>query len=213
MSSNPQLLSELLRPQQLGDLTLPEETIQRLQRMVGSGRIMNLIFYGKPGIGKTSAARVIIETANGKANALECNGSLASGIDYVRDTLEKWASHRGMFGGPKICFVDEADGLSPAAQASLRCVIENKRHCRFLFTANNIGKLSPALQSRMMPLCFDIAPSETEAVVKRITARYEVRLSELGIKFDPKRLREVVGIYYPDFRAIANNLEFEFGLS
>ena len=213
MSSNPQLLSELLRPQQLGDITLPDETLQRLQRMVESGSIMNLIFYGKPGAGKTSAARVIIDVVNGKANALECNGSLASGVGYVRDKIEQWASHRGMFGGPKICFVDEADGLSVAAQASLRYVIENKHHCRFLFTANNIGKLSPALQSRMMPLCFDIATSDTEGVVKRITARYEVRLSELGVKFDLKRLREIVGIYYPDFRAIANNFQFEFGLS
>ncbi len=169
---------------------------------------MNLIFYGKPGGGKTSAARVIIDAANGKANALECNGSLASGVGYVRDTIEQWASHRGIFGGPKICFVDEADGLTGAAQASLRHVIENKRHCRFLFT-----KLTPAIQSRMMPLCFDIAPSGSENLVKRITARYEVRLSELGVKFDPKRLREIVGIYYPDFRHIANNFEFEFGLS
>jgi hypothetical protein len=65
----------------------------------------------------------------------------------------------------------------------------------------------------MMPLCFDIAPSETEEVVKRITGRYEAKLAELGVKFEPKRLREIVGIYYPDLRAIANRFEFEFGSS
>ena len=49
--------------------------------------------------------------------------------------------------------------------------------------------------------------------VAQLTDRYEAKLSELRIKFDPKRLREIVGIYYPDFRAIANNFQFEFGLS
>ena len=60
MSCQKQPLSELLRPQQLSELTLPRKDIDRLQRMVESGWIMNMIFYGKPGLGKTSAARTII---------------------------------------------------------------------------------------------------------------------------------------------------------
>ena len=45
-----QLVSELLRPQQLDDLTLPRRVIDRLQRMIDTGTIMNMIFYGKPGM-------------------------------------------------------------------------------------------------------------------------------------------------------------------
>jgi DNA polymerase III delta prime subunit len=204
MSSDPQLLSELLRPRQLGDITLPEETIRRLQRMVDNGQIINMIFYGKPGLGKTSAARVIIAAMD--ASSYEVNGSSANGVDFVRDKIRQFASSVSFTGGLKICFIDEADGLSASAQASLRHVIEqSSKNCRFLFTANNIGKLSPALQSRMMPICFDIAPAEREGIVRRMEDHYETKLSELGVKFDPKRLREITGIYYPDFRAIANN--------
>jgi hypothetical protein len=42
------LLSELLRPQQLDDLTLPIPTIDRLKCMVDEGNIPNLLFYGGP---------------------------------------------------------------------------------------------------------------------------------------------------------------------
>jgi hypothetical protein len=40
--------------------------------------------------------------------------------------------------------------------------------------------------------------------------RYEKQLSELGIRFDRERLNEILGIYYPDLRSIANHIEFEF---
>jgi hypothetical protein len=59
----------------------------------------------------------------------------------------------------------------------------------------------------------DIAPAEREGIVSRMEDHYETKLSELDVKFDPKRLREIVGIYYPDFRTIANTFQLEFGLS
>ena len=142
MSRHRQLLSELLRPQQLGDLTLPRRDIDCLTRMVNSGSIMNMIFYGKPGLGKTSAARVIIGLL--EAEAIEINGSSATGIDTIRNRIEGFASSIAMTDKPKICFIDEADFLSKSAQSALRYVIENtSRNCRYLFTANNIGMLSP----------------------------------------------------------------------
>jgi hypothetical protein len=66
-----QLVSELLRPQQLGDLTLPQPIIDRLQRMIDSNSIMNMLFYGDAGLGKTSAARIL-------GNSLNYSGSLLS---------------------------------------------------------------------------------------------------------------------------------------
>ena len=47
-----QLVSELLRPQQLDDLTLPRSAIHRLRRMVELGTIMNMVFHGEPGLWK-----------------------------------------------------------------------------------------------------------------------------------------------------------------
>ena len=52
MSASHQLVSELLRPQQLGDLTLPKRIIDRLQRMIETDSVMNMLFHGEPGLGQ-----------------------------------------------------------------------------------------------------------------------------------------------------------------
>lgn len=207
------LLSELLRPQQLGDLTLPQRDIERLEHMLRSGNIMNMILYGPPGLGKTSAARVITKYLETHAEGFtyEFNGSSGNGADEVRK-INDYASGGSLILGPTICLIDEADFLSANAQASLRYIIENSSsRWRFLFTANEIRGFSDAIRSRMKAVCFDIAPSDRGEVMKRLIQRYEETLERLGIKYDEKRLREIVGIYFPDLRAIANGFEYEFG--
>jgi DNA polymerase III delta prime subunit len=209
MARTTQSVSELLRPQQLGDLTLPRSVIDRLQRMVDSGTIMNMIFYGKPGLGKTSAARALCKAIG--CDVYELNGSSLTGIDTVREKIEGYASSVSFRKKVKICFIDEADYLSKSAQAALRYVIERSyNNCRYLLTANDISKLIPAIQSRLMPICFDIAPADRAEVHANLMTRYETKLSESGIRFDKERLNEIVGIFYPDFRSIANHIEFEF---
>jgi putative ATPase len=83
MSCQKQPLSELLRPQQLGELTRPRKDIDRLKRMVESGWIMNMIFYGKPGLGKTSAARTIIRLV-GQEHAEINPSSLLQNVEGLR---------------------------------------------------------------------------------------------------------------------------------
>ncbi len=59
------LVSEILRPQALSDLTLPTPTILRLQRVIESGSMVNMLFYGPPGSGKTSTARIFKNAIGG----------------------------------------------------------------------------------------------------------------------------------------------------
>jgi DNA polymerase III delta prime subunit len=111
----------------------------------------------------------------------------------------------------KICFIDEADYLPSKLQDGLRELIElAPNHCRFLFTVNNLAKINDALRSRMTQICFDIGPAERPTVIEQLKALYEAKLHELGIEFDSRRLSELVGIYFPDLRAIANKIDYEF---
>jgi DNA polymerase III delta prime subunit len=205
-----QPLSELLRPQQLDDLTLPHRDIVRLQRMIENREVMNMAFHGQPGLGKTSAARIIANAVAGDSG-MEINGSSLTGIDSVREHIEPFARSGSVFGGRKLCFIDEADYLSRNAQASLRHIIENAwSNCGFLFTANDVGKLIPAIQSRLTLVCFHVTPAEREQVLQRLRARYRAKLGELGIAYDEVRLDELIGIYWPDLRKIAQQVEYEF---
>ena len=72
-----QSLSEILRPQTVSDLTLPTPIIDRLQKMIETNSIMNMLFYGKVGTGKTSAARLFEDSADFTfwvAAACSCSG-------------------------------------------------------------------------------------------------------------------------------------------
>ena len=105
---NTQLLSELLRPRSIAELNLPPDISNSLQRMEKSGSVMNLLFYGEPGIGKTSAARILTE----KTDVYEINGSFNNGDKTMLRGIEAFASTMSLIDRPKVCFIDEAEYLT-----------------------------------------------------------------------------------------------------
>jgi replication factor C subunit 3/5 len=204
----PPLLSEQLRPSKLCDITLPSATIRSLERMVQNGKILNMVFYGKPGIGKTSAARILLRELD--ADVYELNGSFNSGEKTMVKSIENFAHTVSLRGRPKICFIDEADQMSVSAQDAIRYTIENtSANTRFLLTANDITRLTKAIKSRCLPVCFDLKPLESAVLVEELTKRYDTKLKSLGVKMETQRIREIVGLSFPDMRMIANRLELE----
>ena len=205
---NTVLLSELLRPRSVSELNLPSDISSSLERMEKSGAVMNMIFYGEPGIGKTSAARILTQNSD----VFEINGSFHLGDKTVQKEIERFASTVSLFSQPKVCFIDEAEYLAKEVQAGLRHTIERfSATTRFILTANDIKKVTSAITSRCAPICFDVAPKDRASVIERMIARYERRLSEVGYQYDLNHLREIVSIYFPDLRSIANQFQLKFG--
>jgi replication-associated recombination protein RarA len=197
------LLSEILRPQALSDLTLPTPTIDRLQRVIESGSMMNMLFSGPPGSGKTSAAEIFMK---GVGNSLTINRFSKTSPNLAK-YIEYFASHWG-----EICFVDEAHFIAKRDQTVLPDIIDwPSRSCRFYFAATDIKKLVPALRSRLAEISFEVAPKDREEVQKRLMKRYENILPANGFRFDKVRLEQIINANFPDLRSIANNIEFEFG--
>jgi len=203
-------LTERLRPQRLQDLTLPEKESRHLQKMFDTQTPMHMLFYGPPGSGKSSAGRIFVK-ARGPYGTYIIDGSLETGIENVRTNVERFASTMPFTPGLKICFIDEADYLSSNAQASLRGVIERfASSCRFIMTANDIGKLMPAIRSRLLPISFYINVADRPAIVARMQVRLAERLRELEIPFDAARLNQIVATYFPDLRQVISQLDYEF---
>jgi replication-associated recombination protein RarA len=68
------LISEILRPSSFDDLVITDDIKKRLIKMRDTTNVMNMLFYGKPGTGKTSAAKIF--TDNEMFDTLTINGSL-----------------------------------------------------------------------------------------------------------------------------------------
>ena len=192
---------EKYRPVTLNDIILDKRTLSVIKEF--KNEIPNLLFVGNPGTGKTTLARVIVNDILG-CNYLYINASDESGIDTIRHNITNFAQTKSFDGGVKVVILDEADGLTPQAQAALRNTMETfAKYCRFILTANYKHKIIPALQSRCQAL--DIKPV-VELAVKRcyhILKKEKVKVSdEQKIKFI-----QLVKRHFPDLRKAINELQ------
>ncbi|WP_310091286.1 MULTISPECIES: AAA family ATPase [Bosea] len=209
MPSYQPLLSETMRPQTISDLTLPAPLLAKLQGMVGAKSVLNMVFHGAPGTGKTSAARIMAATLN--ADMHDLNGALNRGIASAMADLEKWASGASlMIDEPKICIIDEADQLNKKMQTALSYIIENCfRKTRFILTTNNLERLCAPLRSRCEPFCFDVRPCDRLEIIDLMSRRYHGYLEGSGYSISKWRCDEIVRIYFPDLRRVANQFQLE----
>lgn len=208
MNKSQMPLCEKLRPTMLHALNLEPNVESMLQRMIENSSISNLLFYGKPGTGKTTTARIIMKAIN--ADVYELNGSIIASDQSMIKQIENFATSASFIDLPKICFIDEADYLSMKVQASLRNLIERvSSNCRFIFTANNDNRLHAAIQSRFTRVNFDDMLFDYSSVIEKMTKHYETNLPMHGYKFDDEIVRKNLRNYYPDFRSVANQFEIE----
>jgi replication-associated recombination protein RarA len=207
----PQSLTDLLRPKTVDDLPLSEENIQRLNQMISHRNFINVILHGATGTGKTTACEIIID-AIGDMDGNKFRGSAVWTMDTIAQIDGYASSSAALIGGRKACLIDELDLLPKRMQVALRSVIDKAaKSTTLLFTANDIKKVIPAIQSRTLLISFDTAPSDYPEAKQRLCTRYIRVLAEANIAVDPVRLNQIVEDHFPDLRTITNRIQWEFG--
>lgn len=192
---------EKYRPHKLDDLILDDKSLRVVKQF--EDEIPNLLFVGSPGTGKTTLARIIVNDILG-CNFLYINASDESGIDVIRHNITNFAQTKSFDGGIKVVILDEADGLTPQAQAALRNTMETyAKYCRFILTANYKHKIIPALQSRCQSL--DLKPVVDQAAKRcfNILKLENVKVSEE----QKKKFVILVKKHFPDLRKTINEIQ------
>ena len=198
---------EKYRPKTISECVLPSGLKQTLSEFISKGDLPNLILSGGPGVGKTTAAKAMIEELG--LTYMMINGSEESGIDTLRVKLKNYASTVSLHGGRKYLILDESDYLNAqSTQPALRGLIEEfHKNCGFILTCNYKNRLIPPLHSRCSVVDFTIQKSEKKELAEQFFKRVMDILVAEDIRFEPKAVAEVINKFFPDWRRVINELQ------
>lgn len=200
------LWTEKYRPKTVSECILPERLKKVFQEYVNSKTIPNLMLTGTAGVGKTTVAIAMCEEIG--INYLFINSSEERGIDTLRTKIKNYASTVSLVGGRKVIILDEADYITPEAQAGLRGAIEEfSANCTFIFTCNFKSRLIDALHSRCSVIDFTLVNGERPKMAALFFKRLGEILTTENIQYDKQVLIKIVEKFFPDYRRTLNELQ------
>jgi len=203
-----QPLSDRLRPQTLEDYVGQKHLLGRgraLSKMFASGHLHSMIFWGPPGTGKTTLARLIAQQSG--LQFINISAVLA-GVKEVRQAVEQAKLHRKQFKQGTLLFVDEVHRFNKSQQDAFLPFVEDGT---FVFigatTENPSFELNNALLSRARVY---VLRSLDEEDLEQIIARGLTQLSaDMGfeIQIQPKAKALLLSAADGDARKLLNLLE------
>ncbi len=194
-------LAERLRPKNLDEFIGQQHLVgegQVLRRMIQSGKLVSMIFWGPPGVGKTTLANIIAKSANLPFFSLS---AVSSGVKDVREVIEK-----GERGGKIVLFIDEIHRFNKAQQDSLLGAVEKGTILLIGATTENPSfEVISALLSRSQVFVLkEFTKEDLQQLIKRAITEDEILSKRKIIIEEEEALLQLSG---GDARKLLNLLE------
>lgn len=200
-------LADLVRPRKLSEVygqqhILGENKI--LDRIVKSGRISNMIFYGPPGVGKTTVANIIAEKAGKRFYKLNATNASLKDIQEITKELDTFLGVNGV-----VLYLDEIQNFNKKQQQSLLEYIEDGRITLIASTTENpYFYIFKALLSRST--IFEFKPLSEEDIKKAINRALDIKIadySEIKLQVTEEAKSYLASYCNGDVRKALNGLE------
>lgn len=215
---------EKYRPKSIDQVVYQEEVVRTLKKSLETGNLPHLLFHGPPGTGKTSTILAVAHQLFGPEmfheRVMELNASDERGIDVVRNKVKNFArvtansTSSGEYPCPnfKIIVLDEADSMTPDAQAALRRTMElYVKSTRFCLICNYVSRIIDPIASRCARYPFK--PLSAESTAKHIrkiadaeSLSYDDDVVDTIVKVSSGDMRKAITLLQSAYRLYAGKL-------
>ena len=202
-----QPLASRLRPHNLDEFVGQEHLVGEgkvLRKLIESDSISSMIFWGPPGVGKTTLARIIASST--KANFIDFS-AVTSGIKEIKQVMQKAEDGR-RFGEKTILFVDEIHRFNKAQQDAFLPYVEKGSIILIGATTENPSfEVNNALLSRCK--VFVLQPLTTENIVSLLKRAIESKdgFGDMDVQISDDDLYVIANFANGDARTALSTLE------
>jgi replication factor C subunit 3/5 len=196
---------EKYRPETFNDISHHEEIIKSIENMIDNNNLMNMIFVGNMGSGKSSTSRVISRKLYGAQESLmtmKLNASDQRGINEIRDLVDNFASRSFNKNIVRMIILDEADAMTIDAQLVLSQLIDKyKTKIVFCVICNYIRKIHSNIKSRCILFRFkSLSVNSVFSRIKSISESEDISISDDLLyemaKLSNGDMRQAINILY-----------------
>lgn len=202
-------LAELMRPRSLDDFIGQDDLVgpgTPLRKAIESDRVSSIIFWGPPGSGKTTLARLIAAQTKGQFIPFS---AVSAGIKQVKAVLTKARDYFNLSGRRTYIFIDEIHRFNKAQQDAFLPYVESGDITLLGATTENPSfEVNSALLSRMRVYVLGrLAPAAIETIIERALADKTHGLGEDGIRIDADAIEVIAKAADGDARRALTLLE------
>ena len=204
-----QPLADLLRPQTLDEVFGQEHILGQgaiLRRLIESGNVPNLVFYGPSGTGKTTVANIIAKQTNRTLFKLNATTASTADIKEIVSQLDTFMAPNGV-----LLYLDEIQSFNKKQQQSLLEFIENGKITLIASTTENpYFYVFNAILSRST--VFEFKQISAEAALKAVKRAVAFLEERSGLTAQPEEgaLEYIAGACGGDIRKAMNAVEVLF---
>jgi len=203
-------LAEQLRPQSLDEFVGQDHLVglgKPIRRMIENKKVISMVFWGPPGTGKTTLARIIARYI--EANFVPFSAVAGGGVAEVRKIIAEAKKNYGLFQKTTVLFVDEIHRFNKAQQDAFLPYVEDGTITLIGATTENPGfeVIAPLVSRSQIYVLYSLTEEEIQTIVKRAIKFYPKH------KFEKEALEHVIKNSNGDGRTAINAIELSASLS